>query len=221
MNEPTPNTGMAGDLAGGADAAVEPDTTRREAMRRGLIAGGALAAAATAPMLLRTRSAFAQAESDAEIIEAAATAEAEAVVAYETMARSGLLRGPVADIIRLFGNQEEEHFNALVRLLEEMGGEEPEKPEPADIPGLGGLIGEPQMIEFAIELENGLIQEYVQAFENLTDSEALKTTSQIMSNEGQHLVMLRLALGANPVDLVPSAFETGTDPAPQVGFFGP
>jgi rubrerythrin len=217
MSELTPNL----DLAGIADAATEPDTTRREAMRRGLTAGGALAAALTVPLLLRTQSAFAQAESDTEILEAAATAEAEAVVIYETMAESGLLRGPVGEIITLFGNQEEEHFNALVRLLEDMGGEEPEKPEPAAIEGLGGLIGEPQMLSFAIDLENRLIKEYVEAFQNLTDPEALKTTSQIMSNEGQHLVMLRLALGASPVDLVPSAFETGTDPAPQAGLFGP
>jgi hypothetical protein len=48
----------------------------------------------------------------------------------------------------------------------------------------------------------------------------LKTTSQIMNNEGQHLVMLRLALGASPVALVPSAFEAGTDPAPQSSPFG-
>ena len=211
MSEPLPNP----------ISAVEPDTTRREAVRRGLIAGGAITTLATVPLLFRARSAFAQAEDDTAIIEAAATAEIEAVVAYETMARSGLLRGPVAEIIRLFGNQEEEHYNALVRLLEDMGGEEPERPEPADISGLGRLVAEPQMLTFALELENGLIQEYVGGFEKLTDPDLLKTTSQIMSNEGQHLVMLRLALGADPVALVPSAFETGTDPAPQVGFFGP
>jgi rubrerythrin len=200
---------------------LEAETTRREAMRRGLIAGGAFAAAATVPLLLRTHSAFAQAESDTEIIEAAAQAEIEAVVAYETMAGSGLLRGPVREIITLFGNQEEEHYNELVRLLEDMGGSEPDRPEAEDIPGLANLVAEPQMLTFALELENGLIQEYVEAFENLTDPELLKTTAQIMSNEGQHLVMLRLALGADPVALVPSAFETGTDPAPQIGFFGP
>ena len=207
MSEPTPNV----------DPAAEPDTTRREAVRRGLMAGGALAGLATVPLLVRAQSAFAQAESDTEILEAAATAEIEAVVAYETMARSGLLRGPVGEIIRLFGNQEEEHFNALARLLEDMGGEVPEKPEPADISGLGNLVGEPQMLQFAYEMENGLIQQYVEAFKNLSDSEVLKTTSQIMNNEGQHLVMLRLALGASPVALVPSAFETGTDPAPLTG----
>ena len=200
--------------------ADEPDTTRREAVRRGLAVGGALAAASTLPLLFRARSAFAQAEDDTAIIEAAATAEIEAVVAYETMVSSGILRGPVAEIIRLFGNQESEHYNALVRLLEDMGGEEPERPEPTDISGLGGLAAEPQMLTFALELENGLIKEYVEGFEKLTDPELLKTTSQIMSNEGQHLVMLRLALGADPVALVPSAFETGTDPAPQTGFFG-
>ena len=217
MSDPTPNLEPTQRTASG----LTPDTPRREALRRGLTVGGAFAAAAAVPLLWKTRSAFAQAESDAEIIEAAAEAEIQAVVAYETMARSGLLRGPVAEIIRLFGNQEEEHFNALVRELEEMGGEEPEKPEPEDVPGLSNLAGEPQMLEFAYELENGLIQEYVGAFERLTNPVLLKTTSQIMNNEGQHLVMLRLALGANPTDLVPSAFETGTDPAPQAGFFGP
>ena len=201
-------------------AELDAETTRRDAVRRGLLAGGALAAVSAVPLLVRTRSAFAQASDDTAIIEAAATAEIEATVAYETMVGSGLLRGPVADIIRLFGNQEEEHFNALVRLLEDRGAEEPERPEPADIPGLDGLAAEPQMLSFALELENGLIQEYVEAFAKLEDSELLKTTAQIMSNEGQHLVMLRLALGADPVSLVPSAFETGTDPAPQAGFFG-
>ena len=203
-------------------SALEADSTRREAVRRGLLAGGAIATAATVPMLFRARSAFAQAEDETAIIEAAATAEIEAVVAYETMARSGSLRGPVAELITLFGRQEEEHYNALVRLLEEMGGEEPERPEPADISGLGTLVAEPQVLTFALELENGLIQEYVEGFEKLTDQELLKTTSQIMSNEGQHLVMLRLALGVDPVALVPSAFETGTDPVPQQPtFFGP
>ena len=86
---------------------------------------------------------------------------------------------------------------------------------------LEALVAEPQMLTFALELENGLIKEYVEAFGKLTDAELLKTTAQIMSNEGQHLVMLRLALGADPVALVPSAFETGSDPAPQAGFFGP
>ena len=34
----------------------------------------------------------------------------------------------------------------------------------------------------------------------------LRTTAQIMASEGQHLVVLRQALGRDPV---PNAFETG------------
>ena len=211
MIDPTPSDGPA----------IEADTTRREAMRRGLLAGGAIATVATVPLLLKAQTAFAQAEDDTAILEAAAKAEIEAVVVYETMVKSGLLRGPVADIITLFGRQEEAHFYELVRLLEDHGGEEPERPEPADISGLAGLAGEPQMLAFAVELENALIKDYIEAFAKLTDPELLRTTTQIMSNEGQHLVMLRLALGASPVGLVPSAFETGTDAAPQIGIFGP
>lgn len=201
--------------------AADEETTRREAVRRGLVAGGAIAAAATAPVLLRAQSAFAQADGDLEIIEAAAELELQAIVAYDTLFDSGLLRGPVRDIVRLFRDQEQEHFNALAHLLDNLGGAEPERPEPAEIPGLGGLASEAQMLSFLIEIENGLIKEYVKAFSNLSEREPLKTASQIMSNEGQHLVMLRLALGADPVALVPSAFETGTDPAPQAGLFGP
>jgi hypothetical protein len=35
-----------------------------------------------------------------------------------------------------------------------------------------------------------------------------------MSNEGQHLVVLREAPGASPAQSVPAAFEAGTEPAP-------
>jgi rubrerythrin len=211
MSEPIPTT----------DAAAEPDTTRREAMRRGLLAGGTLAAVATVPALLRAQLAFAQSSDDIDIIKTAAEMEIQAVVAYDTLVKTGFLRGPVGDLIRLFRDQEQEHYNALARILDDNGEDEPDKPQPADIPGLGGLASEQLMLSFAIDLENGLIKEYVQAFDKLEDADLLKTTSQIMSNEGQHLVMLRLALGADPVALVPSAFETGTDPAPQVSPFGP
>ena len=169
MSELTPNL----DPAGMSDPAFEPDTTRREAMRRGLTAGGALAAAFTVPLLLRTRSAFAQAlERHRDPRGGGHRRKPRPWSPTRPWPAADCSAARSRSLITLFGNQEEEHFNELVRLLEDMGGEEPEKPEPADIPGLGGLIGEPQILGFAIEVENKLIQEYVGAFENLSDPEA-------------------------------------------------
>ena len=35
------------------------------------------------------------------------------------------------------------------------------------------------------------------------------------ANQAQHLVLLRRALGAKPLETIPSAFETGETPAPE------
>lgn len=47
---------------------------------------------------------------------------------------------------------------------------------------------------------------YYDASKKLQQARLLQTAAQIMSNEGQHLAVLRQALGRNPV---PNAFETG------------
>ena len=35
------------------------------------------------------------------------------------------------------------------------------------------------------------------------------------ANQGQRLVLIRQALGAQPSELIPEAFETGETPAPE------
>ena len=47
---------------------------------------------------------------------------------------------------------------------------------------------------------------YYQAHQKLRGAKLLRTTARIMASEGQHLVVLRQALGRDPV---PNAFETG------------
>ena len=56
---------------------------------------------------------------------------------------------------------------------------------------------------------------YGQAQRKLESPELLRMATQISSNEGQHLVVLRQALGAGPVASVPVAFEAGVSPAPK------
>ena len=47
---------------------------------------------------------------------------------------------------------------------------------------------------------------YYRAAPRLEDAKLLQLSATIMANEGQHLVILRRALGKDPV---PNAFETG------------
>ena len=196
-------------------AVAEYEETRREAVRRGLVGGGAIVAASTIPILLRVGKAFARAEGDAAILEGAIGLELTAVVAYETAHRSKLLDEPLAAVARLFRDQEQEHADRLTKALEDLGGKAPPSPSPQDVGGLSAVSSQEDILRFAVELENMAVIAYIDAHRRLQSPALLKTGTQIMANEGQHLVVLRQALGASPAASVPSAFEAGVDPAPS------
>jgi rubrerythrin len=196
---------------GEADTAViaEYEATRRDAVRRGIVVGGAVLAATSIPVLLRVRNAFAQAEGDAGILQSAIGVELTAVVAYDAMAKSGLLDPRIEKVTQLFRDQEQEHADGLITALEELEGEARPKPRPEDIEGLGDIKSQTDILNFAVELENMAVAAYYDAHGRLEGSRLLQTAAQIMANEGQHLVVLRQALRKNPV---PDAFERGRAP---------
>ena len=68
------------------------------------------------------------------------------------------------------------------------------------------IIGAFEAQAIAIELENMVVAAYFDASKKLQQGRLLQMTAQIMSNEGQHLAVLRQALGTDPV---PNAFENG------------
>jgi hypothetical protein len=61
-------------------------------------------------------------------------------------------------------------------------------------------------VNFMIEVETAGIAAYHDAHAKLIETRLLQTSASIMANEGQHLVVLRRLVGADPV---PNAFETG------------
>ncbi len=187
---------------------VEYEDSRRELMKRGLIAGGAVLAASSIPFLLNARNAMAQADGDAAILEAAIGLEQQAVFAYTAAAASGKL-GPAGAVAKLFAEQEQEHADALIAAQKKLGGKVPPKPTMAeDVEGLAEAAGgdAKSILEFAIELETAAVGAYYDAHGKLKSPELLSAGASIMANEGQHLVVLRQALKQNPV---PDAFETG------------
>ena len=193
---------------GDVDTAViaEYESTRRDAVKKGITVGGGAILAATIPTLLLARNAMAQGKADADIIAGAVGLEQTAVVAYETAAKSGLLDKPVEEAAVLFGKQEQEHADGLITALKSLGGEAPAPPTPEQVKGLSTVKSQKDILEFAVELETMAVAAYYEAHQKLQDAKLRQTGSSIMYNEGQHLVVLRQALNQNPV---PNAYETG------------
>ena len=194
-----------GDADTAAIAAYE--ATRRDAVRRGLGAGGAVIGAALVPALLSVRDAFAATpQGDAAIVTSAIRLENTAVAAYAAAVGSGVLTPQFRRTAALFGRQEAEHAAALTAALRGLGGTPPAGTDAKLLAPLKRARSQRQVAQFAIELEMMAVAAYYDASKKLQQARLLQTAAQIMSNEGQHLVVLRQALGGNPV---PNAFENG------------
>jgi hypothetical protein len=189
-------------------AAFERD--RRELIRAGLGLGGAVIAASSIPLLLSVRNAFAASSGDADILAKAITLERVAVLAYGVAIDSTLLSPGFASVARRFRGHEQEHADALVTALTDLGGTPPPPPTVKDVDGvvtgIGDVKSEADVASFAIELEMAVVAAYYDAHRKLIDAKLLQTGVSIMASEAQHLVVLRQAVKRDPV---PHAFETG------------
>jgi len=198
---------------GDADTALVAvfERDRRALLRRGFGLGGAAIAASTIPLLWSVRNAFAQAGDDGKILQSAITLELVAVIAYGAAIDSGLLSAPIERVARLFRDQEQEHADALTTALTDLGGTPPTAPTGVTdvdkiVKGVRDVKSQADIANFAIELETAAVAAYYDAHARLLDAKLLQAGASIMANEGQHLVVLRQAVGKDPV---PSAFETG------------
>ncbi len=199
-----------GDVQTADVAAFERD--RRELLRRGVAFGTAAIAACSIPLLLSVRDAFAAQDSgDAAILQHAINLEQVAVIAYDT-ALSGRRLSPAAlRAARRLRDHEQQHADALTTALIDLGGTPPAPPKGlADVDkiadGLGDATTQADVVNVLIELELATIAAYHDAQAKLVEARLLQTSASIMASEGQHLVVLRRLVGADPV---PKAFETG------------
>lgn len=193
---------------GDADTAViaQYEATRREAVGRGLIAGGGLLGATMVATLLGVRNAFAQSEGDAELISSAVTLENTAVAAYAAALESAKLDAATTKAVKTIKRQEQAHARSLAAALQRMGGTPPKSVDRALVKPLANAESQRDIATFAIELETMAVAAYYAAHGKLKSAKLLRLATTIMANEGQHLVVLRQALKQDPF---PHAFETG------------
>jgi hypothetical protein len=72
-----------------------------------------------------------------------------------------------------------------------------------------------ESLEFLYEMESATLDAELGAVGKLTVDWPRPLLASMAANNAQHLVRLRQALGAKPLETVPSAFETGEIPAPE------
>lgn len=190
-------------------AAFERD--RRALLRRGFRLGGAAIAASSIPLLWSVRTAFAEAKGDTAILGRAIGLEQVAVLAYDTAIEGGRLSPALLAVARTLRAHEQAHADALTTALTDLGGTPPPEPQGlADVDkvakGLGEAKTQAEVVNVLIELETATVAAYLDAQTKLVEAKLLQTGASIMASEGQHLVVLRRAVGKDPV---PAAFETG------------
>ena len=122
------------------------------------------------------------------------------------------LRGAELALARRFRAQEQEHVDATTKTLRGLDGE---ADPPAEAIDAGDLRTPTEAMHFLYELESATIDAELNAVGKLTIGWPRPLIASMAANQAQRLVLIRRALGAGPLELVPEAFETGETPAPE------
>ena len=153
-------------------------------------------------------------EADVALVDTAIAREMATVDAYE----HGLALPGRSDaaVLRQFRAQDQEHVDALMKAIRGLGGQiDPEKVagerEALDYKGIESRAG---FLPLAYERESQGVAGDLDEVSRLSAVWPHSLLASIATDQAQHLVLLRRALGAGPLASVPAPFEVGTTPAP-------
>jgi Ferritin-like domain len=147
---------------------------------------------------------------DAEILNNVLARQLAAVRADERTLP--LLSGPALASAREFRASEQEHVDATIKALRGLG--EKAEPEEEEIES-EGLKTQADALGFLYEVESASIAYDLRAISHLTASWPRSLLGSVATDQAQHLVILRRALGADVAESIPEAFEDGTSPPPS------
>jgi rubrerythrin len=183
-------------------AAIEVEETfsRSALLVRGALAAGALyGATAVTPLI---RKAFAQGSmGDIDILNFALTLEYLEAAFYEEAAGVKGLTSEVAGYVKTFGDEEQEHVDALTATIRDLGG------MPVEVPGVDfgdAFSSADKFIALAITLEDTGVSAYNGAAPMIESKDLLATAGGIVQVEARHAAAIRYAAGEDPA---PEAFD--------------
>lgn len=178
--------------------------------RRVFVAGAALALAAP-------RVALATDGGEVGALRTGIELEQLAAYVYDAGVKSGLLDTELATLAGTLRDHEQAHAEALSSALEALGDRPPvapKTPDEADAalanlgirPGLRDLAGAPAFFTLALALEQRQAAHYTASMADLGDVRLIQTLGSVLAAEGQHLVVIRMALRRASI---PTPLETG------------
>jgi hypothetical protein len=145
-------------------------------------------------------------DADIELLNGVLSRQLGAVRVYERTLAG--LHGRDEAMARQFRAQEQEHAEAILKVLRALGGEADAEPEEVDIPELNGRA---ERLGFLYELEGSTIDYELSIVAQLTESWPRSLLSSTVANQAQHRLILRQLLGERGVEAIPEAFEDGSE----------
>lgn len=121
-----------------------------------------------------------------------------------------LLRGPQRALGRQLLAQEQEYVDGLTKAIRGLGGNVEAEAEDLDF---GMVKNRRDLLSLLYELENGALSYYLGEAAQLYTTAPRTLDTALAAGHAQHLVVLRQALGASPVESVPG-FDQGEIPPP-------
>ncbi len=187
--------------------AVDPEAGHHVAqetgrlLSKGVMGGGALAAAGFGAVLvgLMSTPAFAAQTTDVQMLQTAASIENLAIATYGVALTLPFIGGADAvPVVKTFVTttvqQHKDHLQAFNSAITTLGGKEQKDPDPVLLGVVNkakpGLTGPAPVVALAIQLETGAAETYVAFTSALSDVTARKVTTSIMGIEAQHAAVL-------------------------------
>ena len=127
---------------------------------------------------------------DVGIVKYALTLEYLEADFYKQAAASGMLKGQALELGKEFGDQEQEHVDALEATLKKLGEKLPDKPK-----GKFPLDSQESILNLAATVENLGAAAYLGQADKISDADVLAAALSIHSVEARHAAALNQALG--------------------------
>lgn len=148
---------------------------------------------------------------DLEVLNYALTLEHLEAAFYNRVNASGMLSGDAAAYLKVIGEHENAHVDALTTAISGAGGTPVRARASYNFEALGDLSTQDGILAVAQALEDTGVAAYNGAGREISDKSILTTAGAIVQTEANHAAIIRVLIDpeTNPV---PSAFPAATPP---------
>jgi rubrerythrin len=167
-------------------------------LRGAVAAGSVYGAGMVGPFV---RQALAQSDmGDVDILNFALTLEYLEAAFYKESAKVSGLSSEASKMVSEFGNQEQQHVDALTKTITSLGG----KPVAAPKVDFGKLSSQSDFLKLAVAFEDTGVSAYNGAAPQIKSKEVLAAAGSIVQIEARHAAAIRLLAKQDPS---PDAFD--------------